>query len=130
MMTKQDHINYWIEAANRDWEAIQAMYDAKTFVYALFFAHLVLEKLLKAHWVKDNENNFPPKTHNLLNISAYTSLQFSIDEEVFLAKMDQFQIEGRYPDYKFELYKKLDSIETKRILDEVKIIRACLLKGL
>ena len=54
MMTKQEHIDYWVEAANKDWLAIQEMYNAKTFVYALFFAHLVLEKLAKAHWVKDN----------------------------------------------------------------------------
>ncbi len=106
------------------------MYKAKTYVYSLFFAHLVLEKLAKANWIKDNESNFPPKTHNLLNIISKTNLQFSIPEEDFFAKMDQFQLEGRYPDYKFELHKKFDGVETKKILDQVNEIRKCLLKNL
>ena len=129
-MTKQDHIAYWVEASKRDWDAIQDMYKAKTYVYALFFAHLSLEKLLKAHWVKDNEGNFPPKTHNLLYIIAKTGLQFSIQEEDFFAKMDQFQLEGRYPDYQFDLYKKYEAVQTKNILDQVNTLRICLLKNL
>ena len=91
-MTKQDHIAYWVESTTKDWDAIQNMYKAKTYVYALFFAHLSLEKLLKAHWIKDNEGNFPPKTHNLLGIVSKTSLIFTATEEDFLARMDQFSI--------------------------------------
>ena len=44
--------------------------------------------------------------------------------------LNQFQLEGRYPDYKFELIKKYKAIETKEILDQVNIIRICLLKKL
>ena len=44
--------------------------------------------------------------------------------------MNQFQLEGRYPDYKLELYKKYKSVKTKEILDEVNTIRKCLLKKL
>jgi HEPN domain-containing protein len=129
-LTKQEHIAYWVEAANKDWMAVQDMYAAKTFVYSLFFAHLVLEKLAKANWVKDNEENFPPKTHNLLSIISKTSLQFSIPEEDFFARMNQFQLEGRYPDYKFALHKKFDAVETKNILDKVNELRICLLRNL
>ena len=129
-LTKQEHITYWVETADKDWAAIQTMYKAKTYLHALFFAHLVLEKLLKAHWVKDNEENFPPKVHNLLNILAKTTLQLPDTDKDFLATLNQFQLEGRYPDYKLELYKKYRSKQTKEILDQLNIIRKCLLKKL
>jgi HEPN domain-containing protein len=129
-LTKQEHIKYWVETAEKDWDAVQGMYEVKTYLHALFFAHLVLEKLLKAHWVKDNEENFPPKIHNLLNVLAKTNVQLSDADKDFLATMNQFQLEGRYPDYKLELYKKYKSVKTKEILDEVNTIRKCLLKKL
>jgi HEPN domain-containing protein len=129
-LTKQEHIDYWIETAKKDWEAIQYMYEAKSYVYALFFAHLVVEKLCKAHWVKDNEGNYPPKVHNLLNIVAKTKLDLSDEDKDFLAILNQFQLDGRYPDYKLELFKKYKSLQTKKILEQVNTIRKCLLKNL
>ena len=129
-MTKQDHIKYWVDTAAKDWRAIQTMYGAKAYLHSLFFAHLVLEKLCKAHWVKDNEGNFPPKIHNLLSIVAKTNIELSDEDKDFLAIMNQFQLEGRYPDYKFDLFKKYKSAQTKKILDRVNTIRKCLLKKL
>ena len=106
------------------------MYSVKTYVHALFFAHLVLEKLCKAHWAKDNSGNHPPKLHNLLNIIAQTKLNLSESDKDFLAIMNQFQLEGRYPDYKFELHRKYKAAQTKKILSQVDILRKCLLKKL
>ncbi len=125
-MTKNEHIAYWAEASSRDWEAIQAMYNAKTYINALFFAHLSLEKLLKAHWVKDNASNFPPKTHHLIGLLNDTKLVLQKTDISFLALMNQFQLEGRYPDYQFELFKKYNAAATKIILDQVNEIRKCL----
>ncbi len=129
-MTKQEHIDYWVKTAEKDWQAIQTMYKAKAYLHSLFFAHLVLEKLCKAHWVKDNEENYPPKTHNLISIVARTNLQLPDSDKDFFAIMNQFQLEGRYPDYKLELYNKYKSVQTKKILDQVNNIRKCLLKKL
>lgn len=109
---------------------MQHLLKGKSYIQALFFAHLVLEKILKAHWVKDNEENTPPKIHNLLNIFAKTSLQLPDTDKDFLAIMNQFQLEGRYPDYKLELYKKYKSVQTKKNLEQVNTIRKCLLKKL
>ena len=129
-MTKQDHIDYWVKTAAKDWKAIQDLYRTKNYVHALFWSHLVLEKLLKAHWVKDNEGNTPPKIHRLVTILDNTKLELSDSDRQFLSEMNQFQLEGRYPDYKNELYKKYKSANTKKILDEVNRLRTCLLKKL
>jgi HEPN domain-containing protein len=130
MLTKEEHIKYWTDTANEDWVAIQKMYKSGVYLHALFFAHLVLEKLCKAHWVKDNVGNTPPKIHNLIILVDKTKLQLSKEDRDFLAIMNQFQLEGRYPDYKFDLYKKYKAVQTKKILGEVDTIRKCLLKNL
>lgn len=129
-MSKQEHIAYWVETANKDWQALLNMYQSKDYVQALFFSHLVLEKLCKAHWVMDNMNNTPPKTHNLLVILANTKLQITDEDEDFFRSMNQFQIEGRYPDYANNIYKNYKADTTKIVLDNVNIKRIWLLEKL
>ena len=130
LLTKEEHIKYWVSTADKDWVAIQAIYKSKVYIHALFFAHLVLEKLCKAHWVKDNNSNTPPKIHNLVTLVDKTKLQLSEDDRNLLFNMNQFQLEGRYPDYKEELHEKYKAIQTKIILDKVDTLRICLLKNL
>ncbi len=130
MLTKEEHIKYWVDTAKKDWRAIQNMYKSKDYLHALFFAHLVLEKLCKAHWVKDNTVNTPPKIHNLNTIVDKTKLQLSEEDRNFFFNMNQFQLERRYPDYKNEMYKKYKAVQTKIILDQVDTLRKCLLKSL
>jgi len=64
MLTKEEHILYWVETAKRDRRTIQNMYKSRDYLPALFFAHLHLEKLCKALWVQNNKGNTPPKVHN------------------------------------------------------------------
>ena len=92
-MTKQEHIDYWVKTAERDWAAVQNIYKAKEYVYALFFAHLVLEKLLKAHWVKDNIDNTPPKIHHLVYLTNKIKLSFTEEEADFFNLINQFVID-------------------------------------
>ena len=129
-MTKEEHIAYWVETAERDWRAVKNMYKSKDYLQALFFAHLVLEKLLKACWVKDNEENIPPKIHNLVVITGKTKLNLNENDLEFLSSMNQFQMEGRYPDYTQKLYKLYKATQTKDVLDNVKMMRLCILKEL
>ena len=112
-----------MKAAENDWASVQNIYMAKEYIYALFFAHLVLEKLLKAHFVKDNSENPPPKIHHLVYLISKTKLSFTVEETNFLNLINQFQLEGRYLDYKFELIKKYKAVETKNILKQVNVIR-------
>jgi len=129
-LTKQEHIVYWIKTAKEDWKAVQSMYNSKVYIHALFFAHLVLEKLCKAHWVKDNIDNTPPKIHNLITLISKTNFQLPDADKEFMYSMNQFQLEGRYPDYKLDLQKRYKSAQTKKILEQVNNIRKCLLKDL
>ncbi len=65
MLSKEEHIAYWKREAERNWETAVYLKNGSQRVMALFMLHLVTEKLLKAHWVKDNIDNQPPRTHDL-----------------------------------------------------------------
>ena len=105
LMNKRGFIRYWKTTAAMDWKRVNLLFKNRDYVYALFLAHLTLEKLVKGHWVKDNKANYPPKIHNLNKIIAQTKLDLSEDEKNFCADMNKFQIEGHYPDYVSNIYK-------------------------
>lgn len=126
-MTKKEHIAYWKDTASHDWKFVRQTFKIKQYVYALFFAHLVLEKLCKAHWVKDNKENYPPKIHNLSKIIAQTNLTLSEEELIFSADMNKFQIGGRYPDYISNIYKLANKNYTSEYLKQCDKLRKKLL---
>ncbi len=59
-MTKEEYIEYWKRMALRDWQTVLALQATHQNMQSLFFVHLVIKILLKAHFVKDNTENTPP----------------------------------------------------------------------
>jgi HEPN domain-containing protein len=103
-MTKQEHIQYWQTEAERNWQTALYLKDGKQNVMALFMLHLTVEKLFKAHWVKDNGDNYPPRTHDLQYLHNQTDLDVPADDYDYLAVVNQWSIDTRYPDYKNKIY--------------------------
>jgi hypothetical protein len=99
-------------------------------LYCLFFSHLLLEKLSKAIWVKHSEEKFPPKIHNIVLLLEQANIVITNDQKKFFVMMNDFQLEGRYPDYKNKIYKLISKTETDEILLRVKQEREWLLKNL
>jgi len=127
-MTKQEHIDYWIRSSNDDFEIFKTLNRSKKYVFALFTAHLILEKLIKAHWVKDNESSIPPKTHNLVYLANQTELNLSSDDMELCAQFNDFQLQGRYPDYQFKIHKQITEDIYKDNSKKFQELRKCLLK--
>jgi len=130
MMDKKEHVDYWVKQAQDDWITVEALFKAKRYIHSLFFAHLVLEKLCKAQWIKDNDDNYPPKHHNLVYILSKTKLKISIENSDFLLMFNTFQLEGRYPDYKQNIAEKLNKNKTSEILFKVNEIKTWLINRL
>ena len=105
-MTKQEHIAYWLTTAKRDVDSMNNLLLSKEYQWSLFVGHLAIEKLLKAFWVRNNDELTPPRTHNLLVIAAQSKLTLSEEERELLADVNEFNMESRYPDYKQSFYKK------------------------
>ena len=126
MNDKAKHTAYWANTAIDDLESMDVLFEVKKYVQALFFAHLSLEKTLKAHWVLCIVENMPPKTHNLIYLYGKTNLELSEEDTDFLQSMNVFQIEGRYPDYLTQLNKTISKERTENIIAQVKQLFVCL----
>ena len=104
-MTQEEHIKYWLDSAEHDLETLTTLYEAGKYDWALFIGHLVLEKLLKAIYVKNNGNKIPPKLHNLVRLAEESHMGIDENKKVILDKINDFNLEVRYPEYKNEFYK-------------------------
>ena len=123
ILNKSDYIAYWKQTALKDWDAVGHLFENGDYLHALFFAHLVLEKLIKGHFVQDNVSDFPPRTHNLLLLISQTMLVPSAEQLRLLSQVNQFQIEGRYPDYKMTMFKIATENYTQNLLNEIQLLK-------
>jgi len=125
-MTKEEHILYWSKQVDEDFDCANVLYQANHFAQSLFWAHLALEKLSKALWVKNNEGNTPPFVHNLLRLITQTGEQFSDEQLQFINEMNTFQIKGRYPDYAESLEETVTHDICEEYLTKTKELMICL----
>ncbi len=125
-MTKEEHIQHWIDQAAEDWSAVETLFNGKKYLHALFFAHLVIEKISKAIWIKHHTENIAPRTHNISFLLSSTPTVLSEEQQEFLLYLNRFQLEGRYPDYMTNIAALCTEDFTKDILDRTKELRECL----
>lgn len=122
-MTKQDHIRYWVETASDDVGAVDALIASGNYVQGLFFAHLVIEKLAKALWVRDHDSNFPPKSHDVSYLLRDVAVELSQQQKSTIDDIQRYQIEGRYSDYQRRLYKATNRALTEDLWQRVQQLR-------
>jgi HEPN domain-containing protein len=92
-----EQIEYWHKGALEDMDAATVLLEKNKIRHSLFFAHLSVEKMLKAHVVKAT-NDLPPRTHDLLRLAERSGLRIEPSLRSFLARFQQHCLEGRYPD--------------------------------
>ena len=99
MLSKEQHIKFWVKQAEDDWGAAEALLAADKYVQCLFWAHLVAEKYAKALWIQHNSENVPPKTHNIAFLISRTGINIPQDFMELMLMANRFNMEGRYPEY-------------------------------
>ena len=104
-MNIYEQIKYWVTVSENDISVMEHLFESGDYSYSLFIGHLVLEKILKAHFVKNREES-PPRTHDLFKLANQLSLEFSEEQLKFLISVNTFNIEARYPEEKLSFYKK------------------------
>lgn len=102
---KEKLIKFWTEGSDDDFETMIVMFEARRYSWALFVGHLMIEKLLKALYVKIN-TDYPPLIHNLLRLAEKCNLGMTGEQKTFLATVTAFNINARYDDYKLSFQKK------------------------
>ncbi|MBU4443949.1 MAG: HEPN domain-containing protein [Candidatus Marinimicrobia bacterium] len=119
---KQKLIDFWIVGADDDYDTMIAMFDTKRYSWALFVGHLMIEKLLKAYFVKINEN-YPPFTHNLLKLAKDTNLPLTDELKLQLTTITAFNLNTRYDDYKRSFQKKCTPDFTNEWIEKIKELK-------
>lgn len=96
-MDVQKQVEFWKASAEEDFAAAESLLEKGHFRHCLFFAHLAVEKMLKAH-VTRQTNDIPPRIHNLVRLAEIAGLKLKLEHEDFLREFGIYQLEGRYPD--------------------------------
>ncbi len=118
-MTIKDQVDYWIEIAEHDLPVAQNLFENGYYVWCLFIGHLILEKIIKAHYVNDTGKT-PPKIHDLVKLSDKTNLSFSKEQKEFLLKVNNYNLETRYPDFKMSALKAYDKTYAEENFNKIK----------
>ncbi len=96
-MDVRRQVEYWLNGSQDDIEAAAVLLEKRKIRQSLFFAHLAVEKALKAH-VSNATDAVPPRTHDLLRLAELAGISLPAPRRVFLARLQRYCMEGRYPD--------------------------------
>jgi HEPN domain-containing protein len=77
----------WRAGAEEDWEVATDLVQRGRVRHGLFFAHLALEKVLKAH-VCQRTGELPPYIHDLLRLATAAGLTPHDRQRAVLSKMN------------------------------------------
>jgi HEPN domain-containing protein len=89
-------IEYWKRGSIDDRGVARLLIDGGKTLQGLFFVHLSLEKALKA-CVCSATGELAPKSHDLPRLAELARLVLVRDQADFLARMNLYSLEGRYP---------------------------------
>lgn len=117
-MTNKELIEYWKFTAEHDYNTMTALFKSKRYDASLFFGHIVLEKIMKAH-VVENTKKEAPYIHDLARLYTLTDLKLEEKEVDLLNMVNEFNIRSRYPEFKRDFYKKCTREYTEEYLRKI-----------
>ena len=120
---------FWKDSSDKDYKTMHDLFQTKNNNWALFLGHLVLEKLLKAHYVKKHQKH-PLFIHDLLRLSQKIELELTEEQQEWLDEISTFNLNTRYDNYKEEFSKRCTNEFTKIWLYRIESIRAWLINQL
>ncbi|HEC42553.1 MAG TPA: HEPN domain-containing protein [Bacteroides sp.] len=119
---KDKLIKYWVDGADDDFDTMIAMFDSRRYSWSLFIGHLMIEKLLKAYFVKV-KSDYPPYIHNLFRLAEKSDLKITDDQKEKLITITAFNINARYDDYKMSFTQRCTPDYTAEWINRLKDLR-------
>lgn len=113
--------SYWIEEATESLQVTRHLYEKKDYSYSLFFAHLAIEKILKAIYVS-KKNEHAPYIHNLQRLAELSDIKLSDEQRDALIEITTFNLESRYPDERRSFRNKCTEAFTKKEIERAEDI--------
>jgi HEPN domain-containing protein len=123
----ENHVDYWLAQSDNDLPVAESMLEKEHYTWSLFIGHLVLEKMLKAIYVKEHQK-IAPRIHDLVKLAKSTSLKLSDEQLIFLSEVSDFNMEGRYPDEKNQFARRCNKEFATDYLRRIKEMRSWLKK--
>lgn len=120
-------INYWLKTAEEDLRVVDHLFEKGDYTWALFIAHLVLEKVFKGYYVKVIGKP-APYSHSLRYLAQQASLELNEEQKELLRTVTRFSIEARYPGQKSDFYKLCTKDYTEDCLRRIKEFYRWILK--
>jgi len=115
-------VQHWLDSADKNHETMIHLVDSRDYSWALFLGHLVIEKTLKALYVKRLQKH-AFFSHDLLRLSKKIDLELSEDFEEWLDEITTFNLNVRYDNYKQDFYQLCTKEFTDIWLDRIEKIR-------
>ncbi len=128
-MEMNEYMEFWMDSSDDDFQAMMHLFEKGDNTWSLFVGHLVLEKLLKAWYIKVNSKP-APLIHDLVRLAEKGNLILDDKQKDILDTISTFNIRGRYDDYKREFHKKCSDAYTKEWIHNIKEFREWIKKRL
>lgn len=128
-MTSDEMVKYWVDSAEDNYRTMKNMFNSSDYTWCLFLGHLVVEKLLKGMYAKNNVHNpFAPKSHDLVLLASKCGIELDENKEKMLYTITSFNISARYEDYKNSFKKKCTKDYTQKQINNIEEMRKWLLE--
>ncbi|MFH1194160.1 MAG: HEPN domain-containing protein [bacterium] len=119
----------WFFQAEYDIASAEHMLSGGRYIYAVFMAHLALEKTLKGVYTF-YLNVEPPRTHNLIllheRVEHKHNLGLNPDQNEVIEFLNEKSIPSRYPDVLIKILDEFKEEETTKLISDVKEIILCM----
>jgi HEPN domain-containing protein len=122
-------ILYWRTSSDQNYATMQNLMKTKEYPWALFMGHLVIEKLIKALYVKKLQKH-PLLSHDLLRLFEKIDISLPLGYDEWLDKITTFNLNARYDDYKQSFHKLCTVDFTNEWINKIEILRQWLIKQL
>ena len=99
--TVKQHVDHWLKGSAEAMKTMRTLLNKNNRIYAMFFGHLAIEKMLKAVCAV-RRTPIPTagaKGHDLVYIAGKCGLILTPQQIIELTTIKAFNIEARYDDY-------------------------------
>jgi HEPN domain-containing protein len=120
-MTQEEKVNHWVDLSDENLRVAESLLKFRHLLQMGFFCHLTVEIILKACFTKLKDET-PPYIHKLARLAQLSDFYDTLSDEQkdLLYKLDPFNIEARYPEYKKMIAKSLNVQICKDLLQQTK----------
>lgn len=115
-------VKQWLDSADQNHVTMMHMLESKDYSWVLFLGHLVLEKTLKAVYVRKTKKH-ALFTHDLLRLATKIGLSLSEEQKEWLDEITTFNLNARYDNYKQDFHRLCTREFTTVWVDRIENLR-------